>query len=75
MTKTEAKSKIEDFEFYQNGYGMLSGHGVKVMNLKKLKKGYKADVILFDYCDNIQERHNNLFYPNKLFTKDLTNEK
>ena len=74
MTKTEAKRRIQDFEFYQNGFGALSGHDVKVVNLRKFKKKYVADIILRDYYDNSQERYNDCEYPIKIVEQDLTNQ-
>ena len=73
MTKAEVKRRIQDIEFVQNGFGALSGHDVKVVNLRKLKKKYVADIILRDYCDNRIERYNTCEYPIKVVERDLTN--
>lgn len=76
MTNKQAGRVIESIEYVQNGFGGLSGHDVKVVNVKKLKKEkkYVADVILRDYCDNRQERYNACEYSIATVEKYLTNQ-
>jgi hypothetical protein len=46
---------------------LFNNSGVSVRNLKRIKGGYKADIILF--LDDIQERHNGMEYPDELINK------
>ncbi len=57
----EAKERIHNYEYAANGMRHLNNSGVSVRNLKRIKGGYKADIILF--LDDIQERHNGMTYP------------
>lgn len=59
------KEAIETREYYANGFAKLSGCGVKAVNLRERKEDVLADVILYDYNDNTQERYNKCKYPKK----------
>lgn len=64
VNKQKIKEAILDFE-YRNwtAGGSLSGRDVQVKNLKLQKEKAIADIILFEYDDNLyQERHNNCEY-------------
>ena len=64
MNRQTIKDKILDFE-YRNWTvgGSLSGRDVVVRNLKVKKDKAVADIILYDYGDDLyQERHNNCEY-------------
>jgi len=45
----------------------MDGLNAHLRNLKRIKGGYKADIILF--LDDIQERHNGMEYPDELINK------
>ena len=57
------KKAIEEKEYYANGFYRLSGHGVKVVNVRERKLDVLADVILYDDNDNTHERYNKCTYP------------
>lgn len=67
MNLAEVKQIIHDHEYYNNGCQHLNGAGVDVRNLKRIKGGYKADVLLF--IEDITERHYGCEYPDSLFQK------
>lgn len=63
MDKQEIKKKIENYEYYQFTVGnKLCGRDVEVRNLKVGKGKAVADIILHDYDDNYQERHDKCEY-------------
>ena len=74
MTEAQAKYTIEGYEYVQNSFSKPSGYSVKAVNLKKFKKGWKADIILVLDSDGQTEQYNDCEYPEKLFTQDLTNQ-
>ena len=59
------KEAIEIMEYRANGFSRLSGHGVRVLNVRERKEDVVADVILYDYDDNKQERYNKCTYSKK----------
>ena len=59
------KEAIETMEYYANGYSRLSGYGVRALNVRERKDDVVADVILYDYNDNKQERYNKCKYSKK----------
>ena len=68
MTKfIDIRAKIHDYEYNANQMQLFNNSGVSVRNLKRIKDGYKADIILF--LDDIQERHNGMEYPDELINK------
>ena len=64
--KTKITRKIQDFEFYQNGFKNLSGVDVIVKNVRLLKKLAKADITFCYYEDNYQQKYFNCIYPYKM---------
>jgi hypothetical protein len=61
------KHIIHSHEYFHNGLQRLNNAGVSVRNLKRIKGGYKADIILF--IEDATERYNNCEYPDKLFNR------
>ena len=61
----EVKQQIHDLEYSANGMFLLNNAGVSVRNLKRVKGGYKADIVLF--MEDVQERYNDCEYPDKVF--------
>ena len=66
----EIKQQIHDLEYSANGMFLLNNAGVSVRNLKRVRGGYKADIVLF--IEDIKERYNNCEYPDKVFNFDLS---
>lgn len=62
-TREEIKKRIEELEYYINGFQWLSGRGVTVKNLRVRKDKAVADVIFHDYDDGVTERYNGCEYP------------
>lgn len=65
------KDQIEEYEYYQNGFNNLCGNAVKVVNLRKRKDKYIADVILIEQESGNRERYNNCEYGKELFNEDI----
>jgi len=63
MIPQKVKSAIENFEYYKNGFARLSGCWAKAVNVRRVHRGWKADVILTVDCGEQQERYNGCFYP------------
>ena len=55
------REKIHDFCYVYNGLQHLNNSGVSVRNLKRIKSGYKADIVIF--IEDTQERTNDCIYP------------
>lgn len=64
--KPTPKEKIEDYEYYKNGFNRLCGHEVVIVNVRKRKDKYIADVILRDIEAGKSERYNDCEYPRTL---------
>ena len=63
MDKKIVKQKILDFEYFNfTAGGSLCSRDVEVLNLRLRKDKAIADIILHDYEENYQERHNNCEY-------------
>lgn len=60
ISLVSVREKIHDFEYLVNGLQRLNNAGVSVRNLKRIKGGYKADIIVF--IEDIQTRTNNCVY-------------
>jgi hypothetical protein len=61
MILNNVREKIHDYEYLVNGMQHLNNSGVSVRNLKRVKGGYKADILLF--IEDAQERYNDCEYP------------
>ena len=55
-TREEIKKRIEEFEYYINGFQRLNGRDVQ-------KDKAVADLIIHDFDDGITERYDNCEYP------------
>jgi hypothetical protein len=66
LTRMEAKKVIEQIEYDLNGFRRLSGNFAKAVNIRRIKGGYKADIVLScDFGEDI-ERIANCVYPDKI---------
>ena len=59
----DIKSKIEDFEYYQNGFAHLSGAWVKVKNLRLTTKVARYDVTICSGEGEPEEKFYDCEYP------------
>ena len=64
MNKKEIKTKIESYEYYNNGMKHINGAWVKVLNLKLSKNKVFCDIILG--MEDKEERYNNCEYELKV---------
>jgi hypothetical protein len=69
ITRAEASQRIHDHEFLANGMQHLNGADVSVRNLKRVKGGFKADIILS--FEDKQERYDDCTYYDADFNKFL----
>jgi len=66
MTKKEfrtIKERIEDIEYYGNGFHKLNGRYVQVLNLRIKGEIVLVDIILGNHEENSVQRYNNCEYP------------
>lgn len=69
MTRKEIKSRIEEHEYFSNGFHKLNGYHVKAVNLKQRQDKFIVDIIIHSADDNATERYNDCEYPKEFILK------